>query len=357
MDFGRPDIAESESLGRERLNQLAALQAGAPEDFLGRLASLPWVRFREVIDHTLDGRRAMYLPLLELVLLLEAVATKQRGPGILGYFTHIELSFSTRADASYSPQSRVISISLGFPMLANELESTCEWLASVLFGGPVTLSLQDLARQPIPPSVRQELSALYQADGRLAVSRKRGMQHPIANTFVRFVLAHELAHLVDFAESPRLQASWRETVWSDYQDALDYSLATRAIDRLRYSHLLRSSLEPRVAEAWATEFLADGLAFHMLSSLPPPKRTSAQRASALLQAAVELFFHVFVLAYRADGGTASHPPPTLRSAVIRARRRKDHRASWPQFLSEYWGAGLATSELLATAMRSIGGKP
>lgn len=357
MHPGRPAIAECRTLGLQRLDELTALQAAPPKDFLERLAALPWVRFKEVIDHSLDARRAFSVPLLELVYMLEDVARRQRGPEILGYFTHVELSFSMRADASYAPLSRVISLSLGFPLLASQLEATCTWLESVLFGGTGTMSLDELARSQVPQAVVDELSALYHSDaGRVMVRGKSGLEHPIGNAFLRFVIAHEVAHLIDFAEGAARQESWRQTVWTDYDDALDYSLETRAIDRTRYLQFQRLMLEPRVADAWATELLADGLAFHTLSSLPPRSSVGRAREYAVLQAAVELLFYVFVIAYRADRGSASHPPPTLRSAVMRARRRKDAGATWSKFLSEHWGAGLVTSELLAAAMRRIGGK-
>jgi hypothetical protein len=362
MPTDPPDIGQYVSVGRERLNQLARVHAAPPESFLAELAKLPWVRFTSDLGtpDDLDVRRGFAPSLLELVILLEELATNQRGPGILGYFTHLELSASMRGlDASYRPASRVVSLSLGLPMLANELEITYRWLDSVLFGGRNAMSLDELRQLQAPADVREELAALYRAagTGELAVTGKHGGAHPIGRALLQFVLAHELAHMVDFAESPRLQASWRDTVWADYQDALDYCVDAGAIDRVRYQRFLRSSLDARVANQWATELLADGLGFHILSRIPPSGGVTRERAHALLQCAVEVLFRVLMLAYRGDVGSDTHPPPTLRSHVMHARLRKDHRMSWSQFLSERWGAGLATSYLLDTTLPALGGQP
>jgi hypothetical protein len=161
--------------------------------------------------------------------------------------------------------------------------------------------------------------------------------------------------MIDSGESPKLQASWRETVWSDYDDALEYCRAAGLIDQARYDRFRRAALPEGFADQWGTEFVADGLGFYTALQLPPPVKTDPRAAYGLLQAAVELYFRAVVLVYRADAASDSHPPPTLRSYVIQARRRKDHRASWSQFLAEYWRAGHITSELLDGAMRKIGG--
>jgi len=249
-----------------------------------------------VPDHKLDARGAFAPSLLELVVLLEELAINQRGPGILGYFTQLELNFEMRADASYAPHSRVVSLSLGFPLLANELEATYRWLESVFFRESGMIPLGDLARMKAPLEVRDELEAFYRAGAEgLPISGKSGVEHPIGQALLRFVLAHELGHMIDFAESPQLRASWRETVWSHYQDALDYCLSTGAIDRSRYTRFLRSSLDTQVADQWATEFLADGLGFYTLSKLPPPSGMTWERSYAVLQSAVGMFFHVLVL--------------------------------------------------------------
>jgi hypothetical protein len=362
MPTDRADVGQYESVGRERLNQLARVHAAPPASFLAELVKLPWVRFTTDLGMSddLDVRAGFAPSLLELVILLEELARNQRGPGILGYFTRLELSSSMRGlDASYRPASRVVSLSLGFPLLANELEATYRWLDSVLFRGSGTMSLDELTRLRAPADVREELAALYRAagTGELAVSGKHGAAHPIGRALLQFVLAHELAHMVDFAESPRLQASWRETVWSDYQDALDYCLDAGAIDRGRYERFLRSSLVAHVADQWATELLADSLGFHILSRIPPSGATTRERAQALLQCAVEILFRVLMLAHRGDVGSDTHPPPTLRSHVMHARLRKDRRVSWSQFLSEAWGAGVATSYLLDTTLPALGEQP
>lgn len=208
-----------------------------------------------------------------------------------------------------------------------------------------------------PLAVREELALLYRAsDGGLPVRSGSGLDSALGRTMLRFVLAHEVGHLIDFAESPSSRARWREVVWEDYQDALDYALEIGVIGPDRYASFLRASLDPRVADNWAAEFLADGMAVHTLSTLRPPPAISSLRVQTLLQVAVELFFHLLVLAYRGDRGTDSHPPPTLRSLVVRARRRKDRGASWSRFLSEHWGAGLVTAELMSGEIARIGGR-
>jgi hypothetical protein len=98
------------------------------------------------------------------------------------------------------------------------------------------------------------------------------------------------------------------------------------------------------------------MGFYTMTRLPPPVGIDPRRARAVLQVAIELFFHAFVLACRGGTGTETHPPPLLRSYVARARRRKDHGASWTRFLSEHWAAGLITGELLLGTMSKLGAR-
>jgi hypothetical protein len=357
MQGDRPTIDEWESLGKKRMQELTDIQSSDPDDYFSRLQELSWIHVREFFNHDLTDRGGFHLALLEFVSLLQDIVINQRGPGILGYFTELELNFSPRFAASYDPQKRVVRLDLGILLYANELEATYRWLDSVLFRKPVAMSLDAISRLVAPSAVQDELTALFHAgEEGLPVSGKVGLTHHIGLTLLRFVIAHELAHLIDFAESPKLQASWRETVWSDYDDALDYCLSVGWLDQARYTQFRRPSLAEPVASRWANEFVADGLGFYTASKTPPPGGIEPHLAYSLLQTAVEIYFHSLVAAYRGDVGTHSHPPPTLRCYVIRAGQRKLRRVSWADFLAEHWRPGFITAELLTTTLRKIGGK-
>lgn len=335
---------------------MMALSAVPPSEFFARLQDLLWMRFSETIDYDLNDKSGFSPALLELVELLKYVVLRQRGPGILGYFSRLELSFSPRADASYDPQNRVLRFNLGFALYINELEATCQWLESVLRrGSKEAVSIPELASSEVPPAVHDELAALFHAGatGELAVSGHNGLAHPVAAVMLRFVLAHELGHLIDAAESPKLHQSWEETAWADYQDALDFGLASGWLNPERWAGLQRRALPETVAAQWGAEFIADGLGFYTALQAAQERPSERQLAYAYLQTAVELFFHSLVLVYRGDVGEETHPPPTLRATVVRARRRKDHRVDWPQFLTGYWAPGSVVSALLDAAVRGF----
>lgn len=358
MQSDRPTIEESISLGKERMRELIDIQSCAPEEFFLRLKGLSWIRIKETIDSTLTDRSGFDLVLLEFFNLFWDIVVNQRGPGIIGYVKHIELNFSPRFVASYDPVSRVVRLNMGVIFHANELEATYRWLDSLFFREVVAMSLEEIGRLEAPPAVQHEITAFLQAgEEGLPVSGKFGLEHPIGVTLLRFVIAHELAHLIYFAESPKLQASWRQTAWSDYDDALDYSLSVGWISDTIYNQFLRSSLPEHVATRWITEFVADGLGFYTVSRITPPQNIEPRLSYSVLQTAVEIFFHSFLALYRGDVGTHTHPPPILRCVTIRASQRKLHRVSWPEFLSKHWGPGLLTSQLLATIIRKIGGNP
>jgi hypothetical protein len=359
MEGDRPTIEEFQSIGWKRMQELADLEScTTAEDYLRRLQGLPWIRVREVIDHPLTDPGGFHLFMLEFVDVLKHIVINQRGPGILGYLRHIEFSFSPRVGASYDPQYQVVHLNMGLLLYANELGATYQWLESILFKGTGTISVDEILQLDTPSAVQNELTMLLSAGkGGVPVSGSVGAIHPFGRTLIRFVFAHELAHLIDSAESPALQASWRTAAWSDYDDALDYCLSIGFIDQSRYTQFRRSSLDAHVASRWANEFVADGLGFYTLSQIPPPPDTEPRLALSLLQIAIEVFFHSLIVAYHGDVGTDSHPPPTLRCYTIRAGQRKASRVNWAQFYADYWGPGVITGELLDSTIRKIGGRP
>jgi hypothetical protein len=234
MQGNRPTIIDEwEFLGKKRMQELTDIQSSDPDDYFSRLQELSWIRVEEVFYHELTDRGGFHLLLLEFVSLLQDIVINQRGLGILGRLTELELNFSPRFGASYDPQNHVVRLNLGILLYASELEATYRWLDSVLFRETVAMSLDEISRLVAPSAVQDELTARFHAgEGRLPVSGKVGLTHPIGLTLLRFVIAHELAHLIDFAESPKLQAFWLEMVWSDYDDALDYCLSVGSTRRV-----------------------------------------------------------------------------------------------------------------------------
>jgi hypothetical protein len=336
------------------MDDLIELRSCSPENYLSRLQDLSWIHFKEVIDHPLTDRSGFYLVLLEFVSLLSEMVIHQRGPGILGYLNQIELNFSPRVNASYDPHSRRVCLNLGFMLYISELEATYQWLDSLFFTGMDEMPLDEIARLGAPPEVEDELVAIFNIGVKgLLVSGKYGLTHPIGLTILRFVIAHELAHLIDAAESSKLQASWRKAAWADYNDALEYCRFTGWIGQERYEQFQRSSMPEQIMNRWANEFVADGLGFYTLSKAPPPGIIEPGIAYPILQIAVEIFFLSFVAAYQSDIGSVSHPPPTLRLNVIRASQRKLYRVSWAEFLANCWGPGFITNEILTKTMKKI----
>ena len=355
MQDKRQSIEEYVAIGTERMLELKELGSYSPENSLSRLENLSWIDVKEVIDHPLTDRSGFHLALLEFVSLLSEIVIHQRGPGILGYLKQIELNFSPRVNMSYDPHSRHVRINLGFLLYINELQATYQWLDTLLFTGAAMMPLDEIARLAAPPEVEEEFKAFYQlsVEG-LSVSGKHGLTHPIGVMLLRFVIAHELAHLIDSAESSQLQVSWRKAAWSYYDDSLQYCWLTGQISQEKYEHFQQSSLSEHVMSRWANEFVADGLGFYTLSKAPSPSIIEPRLAYPILQAAVEIFFLSLVTAYQRDVGTSSHPPPTLRLEVIRASQRKLHCVSWSEFFADYWGPGYITNELLTKIMKKIG---
>jgi hypothetical protein len=359
MERDRPTIEECQSIGWKRFQDLADLEScTTAQDYFRRLQGLPWIRVREVIDHPLTDPGAFHLFMHEFVDVLKHIVINQRGPGILGYLQHLEFSFSPRVGASYDPQYRVVRLNLGLVLYANELEATYQWLESLIFKRTDTISVDEIVQLHTPFAVQNELTALLSAGkGGIPVSGHHGATHPIGRTLIRFVFAHELAHLVESVESPALQASWRTAAWSDYDDALDHCLSIGLIEQSRYTQLRRASLDAHVAIPWGNELVADGLGFYTLSQIPPPSDIEPRLALSLLQTAIEIFFHSLIVAYHGDIGTASHPPPTLRCFTIRAGQRKVCGVNWAEFYADYWGPGVITGDLLDSTIIKIGGRP
>lgn len=358
MKEDRSKIEGYQSAGRERMRELIDLESrSSTEEFLNRLQALPWIHLREVIDHPLNDPGAFHLFMLEFVEILKHIVVEQRGPGILGYLKHVEFNFSPRMGASFDPQSRIVRLNMGLVLFANELEATYKWFESMLFNRTGFVSVGEILQLEIPSAVQKELTRLLSAGKEgLPVSGRFGATHPIGRTVIRFVFAHELAHLIDSIESSTLKASWRTAAWSDYDDALNYCLSIGLIDHSRYAHFRRSSLVASVASQWANELVADGLAYYTLSQIPPPSDIDPRFALGLLQIAVEIFFHALIVANQGDVGTDSHPPPTIRVFAIRASQRKISRLNWIQFHADYWGPGVITGDLLNSAILKIGRK-
>jgi hypothetical protein len=350
-----PTVGESISLGEERYRELVNISAAPGDQQVALLRALPWVRFSEVIDHDLTDKGGFSLALSQFTDLLQDVVVNQRGPGILGYFRYLELSFSFRADASFDPQSRVFRLSLGFISFINELEATCEWLESILLRLAQGASPGDFAQTRIPAEVRNELAALaaMSENGGIAVSGKLGLRTPVAGMLLRFLFAHELAHVIDTAESPKLKASFRQAVWENYQDALQFGIRSGYLNTERSSRLQPQALPDAVANRWATEFVADGLGFYTAFRAKPPGNIEQRLSYGYLQMAVELFFRSLVLVYRNDLGSETHPSPMLRAAMIRAGRRNEHKAEWRQFFATHWAPGFVAGELLDTAVTGL----
>jgi hypothetical protein len=364
----KPTVEEAISIGEKRLEELSSLNqrlaslSSNAEDFSGyftEIEKLSWIQVKKSIDLPYPKRSAFHLVMLEVIdLLLQIV--RERGPGVLGYFRRLELSFSPRFGARYDPEYRDVRLNMGALLYANELETTYRWLQSLFFKETDKWSLDEAAkvvRSGPPSAVQEEFTALFlvREKGGVPVSGKFGLEQPIGRMILRFVIAHELGHLIDLGGSPKLQSFWRDNVWSDYDDALEYCRSSGAIRPEKYALFLRSSLDENVASQWASEFVADGLGFYMVSQGPPPG-VEARLVFPLLQTAVEIFFCSLVAAYQGDAGTPTHPAPTLRSSVLRAGQRKLTRAIWPQFLAEYWGPGFLTAEILLSMIAKIGRK-
>jgi len=327
--------------------------------FLAGLRNLPWVRIQEVFEHDLNLPAAFDLVLLEFSEILRDAVLNQRGPGLLGYFDHLELNFSLRGTPSYYPDSKVIRVNIGFCLFANELGATCDWLESILLSSnKQEIPIAELMRLEAPTAVLRELRALFAvADtGGLEVSGQFGLANPIAMMMLRFALAHEIGHMIMSAESPRLQEHWKETAWSDYAGALDFAVQAGWIDNSQRFRLSRASLRAHVADQWVQEVIADGIGFDTVLRLSHENDCEASQAYARLQVAVELFLHAVAILYRADLGTESHPPPLLRACAMRETRRKVHRVGWEDFLTQYWGPGFITDQLLSKTIPTLGAR-
>lgn len=124
-------------------------------------------------------------------------------------------SFRLLADASYFPQSRKIRINLGFVFLFAELENTFAWLSTLILSKDGRTSLNDVDALNVPSSVKEEVRHIYDGfnTGRLEWSYRTGFSSPIYDAIMRFVLTHEMGHLVYFAVSPELKERWHKTAW------------------------------------------------------------------------------------------------------------------------------------------------
>ena len=348
---GDPTVAKSFSLGRERYHQLLNISAAPGNQQLPLLRALPWVRFNEVIDHDITDRGGFSFALSEFTYLLETIAN-HRGPAILGYFKHLDLSFSFRADASFDPKERVLRLNLGLVLLLNELERTYKWLESVVLRLAGGAAPKDFAHSSAPPDARSELRAFKSAAQGLSVSGKLGQATALGRVTLRLLIAHELAHMVDAAESVDARTSFRRGVWIDYRDALQYGIGAGWLNPERWPPLQRQALPEAMACSWADEFVADGIGFDIASRAQPPAGIPVSLYFEYLQVAVELFFRSMVLVYGNDFSYESHPSAMLRSAMIKAGR-KDSRMEWRQFLENQWRSGWVAGELLDPVLRSL----
>lgn len=345
MFSSRPSIEECERVGRARFEQLLDVRRMEPKSVGAALLQLPWVRLDSPAEHAIQGSVLFHLLMGDLLDVLIDVVANQRGPAILGYLDHLVLNSSVRFEASYSRGSRVVRLSAGLVLVINELEALCDWIESLLMGRQLVTIREALAVVP-PPAVLEELQAFFRlgTTGELPMSGKLGLRRKLAIALVRFVFVHELSHLIDDAESSRLQTSWRNAVWLDYQQALRCAGP-------QYARLARETLPPDVADRWVAELVADGLAFYTLASIKAPNPVARRGEYVMLQAGTELFFAVLRAIYHGDLGTDWHPPLRVRSWVLRAQHRKERQLPWPEFLSQVWGPGYLTAELVDRAIR------
>jgi hypothetical protein len=363
MNAHQLSVAELEAIGTQRLEeleQLFALHQSAPDKLFASLAQLSWV---EIEDSVSVGEELLSLDKLgpfaptffEFLTVISQI-TSERGPGILGYLNKLKFNYSTRADARYKGTNREIKINLGFLLLISELENTFKWLYNTLLTGRQQLmSLRDIDAIKIPPDVEEELLRVYQiaSSGALAVSKKEGFSHPIGQSILRFIIAHELGHLLYEVESPKLQVLWQETAWSDYEEAITYAFQTNYINQSKYERFNRATLGSETAENWVTEFIADGHGFYIARKARPFPGLSKDEYWEVLQIALAVFFNTLTIAYHGDIGTDSHPAPLLRELVIATRQRQDFHLSWNEFISKWWGTATISKILFEKITANI----
>lgn len=178
--------------------------------------------------------------------------------------------------------------------------------------------------------------------GQLISSWKEGFLSPIYSGILHFILSHEIGHLLYFAASEGLKAVWRDTVWSDYEDAVIHYANIYKLDKPALDKLSRSALNEDVASNWCYEFVADGMGFHLAERVAQRKKNKHE-ALRVLVIAVEVFYHTLVNI--GDIGSKTHPPPLLRETMIMTRKCKEYGVDWGQFMAEEWGPGTITKAL------------
>ncbi|MGZ9033695.1 MAG: hypothetical protein ACXW25_04705, partial [Rhodospirillales bacterium] len=120
-------------------------------------------------------------------------------------------------------------------------------------------------------------------------------------------MSHEIGHLLYFAEPEALKAMWRDTVWSDYEDAVIHYADAYKLNRAALDTVSRSALNKDVENNWCHEFVADGMGFHLAQRVAQRKKNQRE-ALRVLQVAVEVFYHTHVNIAHDDIGSETHPP-------------------------------------------------
>jgi hypothetical protein len=356
LEQTRPNIEDFQRIGLERLSELEEVMVNpCPGEYLKQLKNFTWIKIEESRETppTLS-ERGFGVVFFIFICIIRSLVDK-RGPGIFGYINKLVLNFSPRFDARYFIQQRDIRISMGVCMLFNELENTFAWLSDIMLRGDAkVLPIMEVELLSAPPNVVEEVRRFRDAYKGLDVSGRKGFENPIWESLIKFILCHELGHMIYFAESKKLQQQWQETAWADYDDALPRYAEVYKLNRATVNKLSRSALPNDVVESWGLELIADGMGFYTASSVAPTVRIEPQAARQILQIAVEVFYHALVIAYHGETGSRTHPPPLLRAMVIAARQRQEYRMGWNEFATEAWGSGTITKILFEKLMNNMG---
>jgi hypothetical protein len=252
-------------------------------------------------------------------------------------------------------RSEISDSTVGFLLLFKELAGLFAWIESILLKRDNTsISFEELTLICPPAEVQAEVRRFSDMYNGLPVSG-RYTESPIYEAVIRFILCHEFAHLIYFAESDGLKEKWQGIAWSDYDEALQQYIEMCNLDRRVANRLSKKALGRDIAAHWGLEFIADGMGFYLASRVARPDPAEPLRNRQILQIAVVIFFHTLLIIYRGDRGSRTHPPPLLRAMMIAARNRQVYRMNWAEFWVKAWGSGTISSILLGKVMRELKG--